>query len=160
MTRSTLRDSQANARQAVADAVAGHGSAEAPPSLPARFAATFSRLGLGERAHVLWHLLRQVGPMALLVVGGGAFAKFAGRTHSTQPAVSLEDAAGIGTRQIVELIHYLEQSNPELPQQLLNALAGNAAAMTAIGAAVAGFATQHAARAGTEQTRNVRRGTR
>ena len=74
--------------------------AAASPSLPVIVAASFDRLDLRQRARMLGRLLASVGPLALAVVGGGAFAKYA--THARWPEipVTIEDAARATSGQI------------------------------------------------------------
>ena len=86
---------------------------------------------------MLGRLLASVGPLALAVVGGGAFAKYA--THARWPEipVSIEDAARATSGQINELVRYIEQSNPQLFNHLLESLARDSATIAALGASIA-----------------------
>ena len=86
---------------------------------------------------MLGRLLASVGPLALTVVGGGAFAKYA--THARWPEipVSLEDAARATSGQIQEIVRYIEQSNPQLFNHLLEILARDSATIAALGASIA-----------------------
>jgi hypothetical protein len=52
------------------------GSVPESPALPAIVAEAFGRLNVGLRARMLRRLLTSVGPLALTVVAGGAFAKY------------------------------------------------------------------------------------
>ena len=112
------------------------------PTLPAIVAASFDRLALRQRARMLGRLLASVGPLALAVVGGGAFAKYA--THARWPEipVSLEDAARATSGQIQEIVRYIEQSNPQLFNNLLEILARDSATIAALGASIAAL-TMH-----------------
>ena len=85
-------------------------------TLPMIVAASFDRLAMRQRARMLGRLLASVGPLALAVLGGGAFAKYA--THARWPEipVSLEDAARATSGQIQEIVRYIEQSNPQALQ--------------------------------------------
>jgi len=109
----------------------------ASPSLPVIVAASFDRLDIRQRARMLGRLLASVGPLALAVVGGGAFAKYA--THARWPEipVSIEDAARATSGQIHELVRYIEQSNPQLFNHLLESLARDSATIAALGASIA-----------------------
>ena len=91
---------------------------------------------------MLGRLLASVGPLALAVVGGGAFAKYA--THARWPEipVSLEDAARATSGQIQEIVRYIEQSNPQLFNNLLEILARDSATIAALGASIAAL-TMH-----------------
>ena len=111
--------------------------AVASPSLPVIVAASFDRLDIRRRARMLGRLLASVGPLALAVIGGGAFAKYA--THARWPEipVSIEDAARATSGQIHELVRYIEQSNPHLFNHLLESLARDSATIAALGASIA-----------------------
>ncbi len=113
------------------------GSPDGAPTLPVIVAASFDRLALRQRARMLGRLLASVGPLALAVLGGGAFAKYA--THARWPEipVSLEDAARASSGQIQEIVRYIEQSNPQLFNQLLQLLARDSATIAALGASIA-----------------------
>jgi hypothetical protein len=91
---------------------------------------------------MLGRLLASVGPLALAVVGGGAFAKYA--THARWPEipVSLEDAALATSGQVQEIVRYIEQSNPQLFNNLLELLARDTATIAALGASIAAL-TMH-----------------
>jgi len=112
-------------------------AAVASPSLPVIVAASFDRLDIRQRARMLGRLLASVGPLALAVVGGGAFAKYA--THARWPEipVSIEDAARATSGQIHELVRYIEQSNPQLFNHLLESLARDSATIAALAASIA-----------------------
>jgi len=107
------------------------------PSLPVIVAASFDRLDIRRRARMLGRLLASVGPLALAVVGGGAFAKYT--THARWPEipVSIEDAARATSGQIHELVRYIEQSNPQLFSHLLESLARDSVTIAALGASIA-----------------------
>ena len=106
-------------------------------TLPVIIAAAFDRLALRQRARMLGRLLASVGPLALAVVGGGAFAKYA--THARWPElpVSLEDAARATSAQVQEIVRYIEQSDPQLFNNLLDLLARDSATIAAMGASIA-----------------------
>jgi hypothetical protein len=120
----------------VAPAGASTGTVAAP-TLPVIVAASFDRLDIRQRARMLGRLLASVGPLALAVVGGGAFAKYA--THARWPEipVSIEDAARATSSQIHEIVRYIEQSNPQLFNHLLESLARDSATIAALGASIA-----------------------
>jgi hypothetical protein len=111
--------------------------ASEPASLAAIVAATFNRLNLRMRARMLGRLLASVGPLALTVVGGGAFAKYVTHARWQEIPVSIDDAARATSGQIYEIVRYVEQSDPQLYSQLLNVLARDSATITALGASIA-----------------------
>ena len=124
----------------------------AAPTLPVIVAASFDRLDIRQRARMLGRLLASVGPLALAVVGGGVFAKYA--THARWPEipVSIEDAARATSGQIHEIVRYIEQSNPQLFNHLLESLARDSATIAALGASIAALTiTRLASRNGTGQ---------
>lgn len=110
------------------------------PPLPAIVAEAFVRLGLRQRARMLGRLLASVGPLALAVVGGGAFAKYVAQARWPEIPVSLEDAARATSSQVHDLVRYVQQSNPQLFSQLLDTLARDTATIAALGASVAALA--------------------
>jgi hypothetical protein len=111
--------------------------AQDAPSLAAIVAATFNRLNLRMRARMLGRLLASVGPLALTVVGGGAFAKYVAHARWQEVPVSIEDAARATSGQIYDIVRYVEQSDPQLYSQLLNVLARDSATIAALGASIA-----------------------
>jgi hypothetical protein len=80
----------------------------------ATIADALSRLQLAERARLLSRLLTGVGVLALAVVGGGAFARYAAIARRTDVFVTLEDAARATHAQVYELARYVQQSDPAL----------------------------------------------
>jgi len=82
-------------------------------------AAAFTRLQLRQRARVLRRLLLPVGPLALGVLAGGAFAKYVAQARSPRLNVAVEDAARVTPAQVLELARYAEQSNPTALERAL-----------------------------------------
>ncbi len=106
-------------------------------SVPAFIASAFGKLNLERRARLLGRLLGSVGPLALVVVGGGAFAKYLRNAGWSEVPISLQDAARATSSQVHDLVRYVEQSNPHLVDGLLAALLQDGVTMTALGASVA-----------------------
>ena len=115
------------------------GSVPESPALPASVAEAFGRLNVGLRARMLRRLLTSVGPLALTVVAGGAFAKYIKHARWPEVPVSFEDAARATSGQVYELARYVQQSNPQLFGQLLDLLSHDAATIAAIGASITVF---------------------
>jgi hypothetical protein len=115
------------------DRLTGHESS----SLPMLMASVFAKLRLVQRAQVLRRLLIPVGPMALVVLGGGAFAKFVDQARWSRMSVSLDDAARVTPGQVLDLVRYVEQSDPGVLQEVTMALARDPMAMAAVGASLA-----------------------
>jgi hypothetical protein len=135
----TAKHSQrAYRRDRAATPAAGAASlAKDPGSIPAVIASVFGRLNLERRARLLGRLLGSVGPLALVVVGGGVFAKYLRHAGWREVPISFEDAARATSSQVYDVVHYVEQSNPHLLQGLLGALSQDGVTMTALGASVA-----------------------
>jgi hypothetical protein len=112
---------------------------EANPDVPvpAIVAGAFDRLNLRQRARMLGRLLASVGPLALSVVSGGAFAKYVLQARLPEVPVSLDDAGRATAEQVYELVRYVQQSNPQVLNQLLNLLARDTVTIAALGASVA-----------------------
>ena len=116
-------------------------------SLPAIIAGAFERINIRLRARMLGRLLASVGPMALAVVGGGAFAKYVAQARWPEIPISFDDAARATSAQVHELVRYVQQSNPQLVTQLFDILARDTATITALGASVAALTVQRLAAA-------------
>jgi hypothetical protein len=86
---------------------------------------------------MLGRLLASVGPLALAVVGGGAFAKYVAQARWPEIPVTFEDAARATSGQIHDIVRYVEQSNPQVFSHLLDVLARDTATITALGASIA-----------------------
>ncbi len=112
-------------------------------SLPAVVASAFTKLRLALRVRVLRRLLLPVGPMALTVVAGGVFAKYAAQARWPRMAVSLEDAARVTSGQVFELVRYVEQANPHVLQQVMVILSRDTTTMAAVGASMTAIVMQH-----------------
>jgi hypothetical protein len=112
-------------------------------TLPAVIAGAFTRLHLRQRVRMLRRLLLPVGPMALTVLGGGAFAKYAAQARWPRMSISFDDAARVTSAQVYELVRYVQQSNPAVLYQALAFLARDATAMAALGASVAAIVIRH-----------------
>jgi hypothetical protein len=116
------------------------------PSLAGIVASAFTRAHAALRARVLRRLLLPVGPLALAVIAGGAFAKYVGQARWVRLSVSLDDAANVTTRQVIELARYVEQSNPAALQQALAVLARDTTTMAALGASLAALVLERLSR--------------
>ncbi len=116
------------------------------PPLPAIVAGAFDRLNIRLRARMLGRLLASVGPLALAVVGGGAFAKYVAQARWPEIPVSFEDAARTTSKQVYELVRYVQQSNPELLGRLMDLLTRDTVTISALGASVATLGVQSLSR--------------
>jgi hypothetical protein len=116
------------------------------PPLPAIVAGAFDRLNIRLRARMLGRLLASVGPLALAVVGGGAFAKYVAQARWPEIPVSFDDAARTTSEQVYELVRYVQQSNPEMLGHLMNLLTRDTVTISALGTSVAALAIQSLSR--------------
>ncbi len=76
------------------------------------------------RAKLLECLLRPVGPLALLAIAAGAFARFLYRLQRDAVPISLDDAARITSDHVLELARYVEQCSPDALLKLGSLIAG------------------------------------
>jgi hypothetical protein len=76
------------------------------------------------RAKLLECLLRPVGPLALLAIAAGAFARFLYRLQRDAVPISLDDAARITSDHVLELARYVEQCSPEALLKFGSLIAG------------------------------------
>jgi hypothetical protein len=120
-------------------ALRGNVSEKEKLTLPAIVAGRFAKFDIGLRARLLGRLLASVGPLALKVVGGGVFAKYVRHARSQEIPVSFEDAACATSSQVRDLVHYVEQSNPNLVEGLSAALSLNDATITSAGASISHY---------------------
>jgi hypothetical protein len=133
----TVKHSKLWRRRGVESAAAGTRApirTKASVSVPAIIASVFGKLDLERRARVLGRLLGSVGPLALVVVGGGVFAKYLRSARSPEMPIALEDAARATASQVHELVRYAEQSNPHLVEGLLALLWREGITKAALGA--------------------------
>ena len=93
---------------------------------------TFTRLHLRQRARVLRRLLLPVGPLALGVLAGGAFAKYVRQARSPRMSVAVEDAARVTPAQVVELARYAAQSNPSALERAMRIIGRHAASANVV----------------------------
>src|SRR6202162_150815 len=111
-------------------ALAGDVAAKEKLSFPAIVAGRFAKFDIALRARLLGRLLASVGPLALKVVGGGVFAKYVRHARSPEIPVTFDDAARATSSQVRDLVHYVEQSNPNLVEGLSAALSLNDVTIT------------------------------
>jgi len=112
-------------------------------SVPAFVASAFGKLNLERRARLLGRLLGSVGPLALVVIGGGVFAKYLRNARWPEIPISLDDAARATTHQVFDIVRYAKQSNPQLVDGLVGALLQDGVTMTALGVSVAAITIKH-----------------
>ena len=124
------------AEEAVPQTLADNIAAREKVSLSAMVARSFVKFDVAQRARLLGRLLASVGPLALKVVGGGVFAKYVRHARSPEIPVSYEDAARATSIQVRDLVHYVEQSNPNVVEELSTALSLNNGAIVPAGTSI------------------------
>lgn len=123
--------------------------AEAIPedAMPTIVTQAYAAASAGVRMRVLNRMLRAVGPLALAVVAGGAFARYVTQARWSALTVSLGDAARVTSSQVYELVAYVQQSNPDVVRQIASVLARDVSTMTTLGATVGailiGYLSRH-----------------
>jgi hypothetical protein len=122
--------------EALPQTLADNIAAREKVSLSAIVARSFAKFDVALRARLLGRLLASVGPLALKVVGGGVFAKYVRHARSPEIPVSYEDAARATSTQVRDLVHYVEQSNPDVVEELSTALSLNDGAITSAGTSI------------------------
>lgn len=100
-----------------------HAPSAPPPELAPLVADLFAEAAPGQRVRLLNGLLRPVGPLALVAIAAGAFARLLPSTPWRGASASLEDAMGLSAGQVLELARYVEQKSPESLTQLPRLLA-------------------------------------
>lgn len=121
------------------------------PHLAAIVADAFDRLTLASRARMLGRLLASLGPAALAVACGGAFAKYVAHARLPVIPVSLQDAARATSAQVHDLARTLQQANPQIFERLLDVLARDSTTIAALSASVAALTLQKIAQARRER---------
>jgi hypothetical protein len=76
-------------------------------------------------------------------VGGGVFAKYVQQARWSALSVSFSDATRVTSKQIYDLAMYVQQSNPDVTRQILNAFSRDVTTMTALGATVGAIAISY-----------------
>ena len=95
----------------------------AVPELAPLVADLFAEAAPPQRVRLLNGLLRPVGPLALVAIGAGAFAKLLPSTPWHGASASLDQAMHFSAGQVLELARYVEQKSPESLAQLPTLLA-------------------------------------
>lgn len=117
-------------------------ASKAVAPFPVQMSVIFAKAGLSLRASLLNCLLKSVGPLALAVLCGGAFARYLARARWKDISVSLDEAASVSSGQVQELARYVEQSNPHIIDQVCSILSQDVTALTVVSASLLGIAVQ------------------
>jgi hypothetical protein len=89
------------------------------------------------RSRMLACLVRPLGPLGLVAVASGAFARLLHRGGEAGGGMSIGDLAGYSSDQVFELARFVEQVSPDAIQQVAGLLADNPAGASAFTAAAA-----------------------
>lgn len=134
------------ARPSRASQVAAGSASTTAPSLASIVASGVANAAPTLRAQLLQQLLKPIGPLALSVVAGGAFAKYLRFARRFAAPVSPDDAVGFTSAQLGELARYVEQSDPAVLEQLVVALSNDPAILSLLGVSLAAAASSLIAR--------------
>ena len=91
----------------------GSGPAASAP-VPVLVAALYDEAPASLRQRLLNHLLRPLGPLALVAVAAGAFARLLPQGRWSGAYVQLDDVWTIRPEQVLDLARYVEQKAPEM----------------------------------------------
>jgi hypothetical protein len=98
-------------------------------NVPALVAALYDEAPVGLRQRLLNHLLRPVGPLALVAVATGAFASLLPHGRWSGAHAQLEDVLRIRADQVLDLARYVQQRSPEMLLRLPEIIASSPVAL-------------------------------
>ena len=114
------------------------------PNVPVLVAALYKEAPASLRQRLLNHLLRPVGPLALVAVAAGAFARLLPPGRWSDVQVQLDDVWTINPDQVLDLARYVEQKAPDLLWRLPDALAASPLLASSLTGALLLMALRHA----------------
>jgi hypothetical protein len=118
---------------AITRAAAANGALSLPEpreaNVPALVAALYDEAPLGLRQRLLNHLLRPVGPLALVAVATGAFASLLPHGRWSGAHAQLDDVLRIRAEQVLDLTRYVQQKSPEMLWRLPEVIASSPVAL-------------------------------
>ena len=97
--------------------------------VPVLVAALYDEAPVGLRQRLLNHLLRPLGPLALVAVAAGAFARLLPTERWSGVQVRVDDVLGIRADQVLDLTLYVQQKAPEMLWGLSELLSANPVAL-------------------------------
>src|SRR5262245_10173783 len=100
-------------------------ASSADTDVPELVAALYSEVPPPLRQRLLNHLLRPLGPLALVAVAAGAFARLLPPGRWSGAQVQLDDVWTIQPDQVLDLAQYVQQKAPEMLWRLPDILAAN-----------------------------------
>jgi hypothetical protein len=90
-----------------------------------------------QRSRIVVTLLRPLGPLALVAVASGAFAKLLHHANVLGSTLSIDELGSFTREQVFELARFVEQVSPDALQQVAGSIAENPFGISALGAAAA-----------------------
>ena len=107
---------------------------EVPQDIPALVSDLYYHAPDALRVKLLEHLLRPVGPLAMVTIATGAFGRFIYRLRRDAMPIPLGHAARITSGHVLHLARYVEQSSPEVLHQIASLTPHRALGQAAISA--------------------------
>ena len=120
----------------------------ADANVPVLVAALYDEAPAPLRQRLLNHLLRPVGPLALVALAAGAFARLLPPGRWSGAQVQLDDVLNIGPDQVLDLAMYVEQKAPEMLWQLPDVLSSSPLLLGTLSGALLLMALRHSRRRG------------
>jgi hypothetical protein len=111
-------------------------AASATGSVPVLVAALYDEAPASLRQRLLNHLLRPLGPLALVAVAAGAFARLLPPGRWSNVQVQLDDVWAIRPEQVLDLAQYVEQKAPEMLWRLPEILATSPVVLSTLSGAL------------------------
>jgi len=117
------------------------GIATRRPGERSRAARLASRLydgaGAVQRSRFVAALLQPLGPLALVAVASGAFARLLHRAGTLGVSLPIDELAEFSREQVFELARFVEQVSPDALRQAASAIVENPIGVSGFGAAAA-----------------------
>lgn len=98
-------------------------------NVPVLVAALYDEAPVGLRQRLLNHLLRPLGPLALVAVATGAFASLLPAERWSVAQARLDDVLRIRADQVLDLTRYVQQKSPEMLLRLPEIIASSPVAL-------------------------------
>jgi hypothetical protein len=105
-------------------------------SVPVLVAALYDEAPPPLRQRLLNHLLRPLGPLALVAVAAGAFARLLPPERWSSAQVQLDDVWTIRPDQVLDLALYVEQKAPEMLWRLPEIMASSPVMLSTLSGAL------------------------
>jgi hypothetical protein len=90
-----------------------------------------------QRSRIVVTLLRPLGPLAIVAVASGAFAKLLNPVNALGSTLPIGELTDFTREQVFELARFVEQVSPDALQQVAGSIAENPFGVSAFGVAAA-----------------------